>query len=188
VANGEERSWENFGSAWSFENFGSDFDTWFLTDVLGEKPFTMMYYSQDASPWDAAVLRRVVDVVSEGNEPVGGQRNSVELPDPVALCIVAQWNQTALESFAPGDLFELGEVPFEISDAPVNSLLVLDPRLEYKVEHTGVTSEMPGVGLLPGQLRAIDTRLLPRTPFTYRDLSAAAKRPVALSILSASWL
>ena len=103
----------------------------------------------------------MVDVVTEGNKTVGHHGHAVELLNPLALVGVSQRIVGAIEDFPQGHFFKLSEVAFEEAYAPVDACLSLDSSLEYEIEHPWMSSKMPGVGLLSGELRTVNAGLLP---------------------------
>src|ERR1700730_2552455 len=72
-----------------------------------------------------AVLACAVDVIAKGNEPVAHKRYAADLPDPFSSVVVVEGIKRRVEHVAQGLLLKACEIAFNISDPPVDAVLLL---------------------------------------------------------------
>ncbi len=55
LANNRDLNWAEFEEKWSLVGFGDDFENSIRDEVMGDNPYTYMYYSRGESRWDVVI-------------------------------------------------------------------------------------------------------------------------------------
>mmetsp|Transcript_4387 Transcript_4387/g.12597 ORF Transcript_4387/g.12597 Transcript_4387/m.12597 type:complete len:615 (-) Transcript_4387:273-2117(-) len=129
-------------------------------------------------------LGGVIDGIPKGEKGVAGNGDPGRVREEFLLLVVRQGLGDLREHGVPPDLFLVGEVSLDVSNARVDAVLSLDSLPEGKGQDLGVLSQVPRLYLAAGELDAVDPGLLARTDPDHHAILGESDR-VALGVLDA---
>mmetsp|Transcript_46154 Transcript_46154/g.128416 ORF Transcript_46154/g.128416 Transcript_46154/m.128416 type:complete len:425 (+) Transcript_46154:163-1437(+) len=121
-----------------------------------------------------AELHGVVDGVPEGEERVGRDSHTAELPQKFSLLVGLQGRRRGGEVLLP--LLALGafHVALDVPDAGVHTILALHPLPELEAHDLRVEAQAPRGNLAARQLYAVNTALLPGADADHHPITRVA--------------
>mmetsp|Transcript_9135 Transcript_9135/g.18971 ORF Transcript_9135/g.18971 Transcript_9135/m.18971 type:complete len:327 (-) Transcript_9135:861-1841(-) len=127
----------------------------------------------------------MIDGIAEREEGITANCHTTRFLEECVLFFCRQrfWNSGELGF--PANFFFSCEVPFNITDTGVDSVLTLDSVLELKSEDFGVLSKVPRRNLATRKFHTIDPALLPSSNAHHHTILGKANR-IALCILDAN--
>mmetsp|Transcript_9298 Transcript_9298/g.19331 ORF Transcript_9298/g.19331 Transcript_9298/m.19331 type:complete len:275 (-) Transcript_9298:838-1662(-) len=129
-------------------------------------------------------LGGVIDGIPEWEKGIAGNGNSGRSLEEFLLFFLRKWLGNRVKAGVPSDLFLVGKVALDVTNAGIDSVLSLGSLLEGQGQDLGVLSQIPGLNLAACQLDAIDAGLLSGTDTHHHSVLGESHR-VGLGVLDA---